>query len=83
MRTLEECKDEVAKSFGHQDWDSIHFNITGFFLNDIIRLYAKEVAQQALIDASENVELVETIKNSAVYDKIDKDLIINTPIKLL
>jgi hypothetical protein len=84
MKTLQECKDEVAQVNGYKDWENIHCNLTGFFIDDVSELYAKEVAQQALIDASENLE-----PNNCYYNGSHCDLdahrkeILNTPIKLL
>lgn len=42
-----------------------------------VKEYAKEVAREALKKAAENACLIESIRNSAVYDTIDKSSILN------
>lgn len=42
-----------------------------------MREYAKEVAREALKNASDNACLIESIRNSAVYDTIDKQSILD------
>lgn len=64
MKTLDEIKDEVAKDNGYGNYNNAldHINagvISGFSFSDmsdeIARLYAIEVAKQALINASDTV----------------------------
>ena len=80
MRTLQECKDEVAIEHGYGNWNCVNEDNEGIYLEEIAKLYAKEVATQALIDASERVlnSFNEFGESSGTTDTI-----LNTEIKLL
>lgn len=60
MITLEEIKDEYATEKGYSDWCSLYkehvFRIGEFEnrMNEVAKRYAKEVAMEALKNASEN-----------------------------
>jgi hypothetical protein len=88
MKTLQECKNQVAKEKAFSDWKDLlkyqFINLIDRDYNEASKLYAKEVAQQALIDAAENLE-----PNNCYYNGSHCDLdahrkeILNTHIKLL
>lgn len=79
MKTLEEIKDEVAQEYGWKNWSSCYGEdgITNSIINEVAKRYAKEVAMQALKNASENADTIETIPHSAIYDKIDISTILD------
>jgi len=79
MKTLDEIKNEVAyKTFGVY-WDSLFPYEKSDFTKEIIELYAKEVANQALIDACLNVKVMLSLNSKPTFDEI-KHVISNTPI---
>lgn len=63
MRTFEQIKDEYATEKGYSEWYSLYkdhvFRIGEFEnrMNEVAKRYAKEVAMEALKNASENVKL--------------------------
>ena len=82
MKTLEDIKEEYARENGFDDWVEILFGTNKpveleDYFDKITKLYAKEVAREALKNASENACLIESIRNSAVYDTIDKQSILD------
>lgn len=58
MKTLEEIKDEVAQGRNFKDWDECYSGnwSTDFMIDKIARLYAKEVAREALKNASSHFD---------------------------
>lgn len=65
MNRLEEIKNEYAKTYRAKDWEDHTFGMNGKDIeeemNDVCKIYAKEVAQASLEKASENtIHLLET-----------------------
>lgn len=56
MKTLKEIKDEFAQECGWENWQSCYGEevMTNYVINEVAKRYAKEVAMQALKNASEN-----------------------------
>lgn len=90
MKTFEECKEYIAvNKYGwksYKDYEQVGFNELGIscmsgIMEEVSKLYAKQVATQALIDASENVIAGISIYNTT-YDEIS-GIILDTPIKTL
>ena len=58
MKTLEEIKDEVAQEYGWKNWSSCYGEdgITNSIINEVSKHYAKEVAREALMNASSHFD---------------------------
>jgi hypothetical protein len=88
MKTLEECKDEVAIEYGCSDWNQMYFFVgkcseLDEIIDKLMSLYAKEVAKQALIDASYNLESNNCHDYGSNCDlDAHRKQILNTPINL-
>lgn len=69
MKILEEIKDEYATEKGYSDWYSLYkdhvFRIGKFenCMNEVAKRHAKEVAREALKNASENAKLIDKSMN--------------------
>lgn len=62
MKTLQEIKEEYAKEVGFENWaqllKKLNLSVYAQHDNDIVtRRFAKEVAKQSLINASEKAKL--------------------------
>lgn len=87
MKTLQEIKDEYAEKKGFDafdNWDDLvdyfvywDFDELHNCIDDVMKEYAIEVAKEALRNASDNAELKESIRHSAIYDTIDKNSILD------
>jgi chromosome segregation ATPase len=49
MKTLQECKDEVAKRNGFESWDNIRPNYEGRYFDEVAELYAEQFKRQSRI----------------------------------
>ena len=80
MKTLSEVKDEYAKELGWPSWYYFLLNADGTRqvldsdYDEVAKLYAKEVAREALRNAADNAELLE--EDYEYYD-VDKQSILN------
>lgn len=77
MVRLKHIKDKYAIERGFKSWDELMYfdsrRCADLHIDAICILSQK----QALINASNSAELSESVKNSAIYDTIDKESIIN------
>lgn len=50
MKTLQECKDEVARNHGYDDWRSKIYengdNMMEMLWEEVVKMYAKEVCKE-------------------------------------
>lgn len=78
MRTAEQIIDENIIEY---IWESNLDNIPITKVLQVMKIYAKQVAEQALKDASENASMID--KGTPYFDNysIDKESILNTEIK--
>jgi len=78
MKTLDEIKGEVAHKNYCNPWYDLSDYGKSYCNDEIIELYAKEVATQALIDASERATAFMDHNDNPI---VHKKSIIETPIK--
>lgn len=82
MKTLEDIKQERAYEMDYSDWEEFIYStddpdILDMEFDEVAIRFSKEVARESLKNAAENACLIESIRNSAVYDTIDKYSILN------
>lgn len=58
MTILQEIKDQVAREDNYSEWEVVgELGVSDWHIEEIAKRFAKEVAKQALINASENARL--------------------------
>ena len=79
MKTLQQIKDYVAYKHGWKDWKSCleYGGETEEIIDEIAKLYAKEVAMEALKNASDEVAIRLDYEDYTSSDWIDKRTILN------
>lgn len=82
MKTLQECKDEIAKAYGYNEWKTkIHENGDEFMENIIIEvaaLYATEACREQREICAEHAEVYYPASNN-LNPTIDPKSIKNAP----
>lgn len=82
MQTLDEIKQLRAYEMNYVDWEEFIYSvddpdILDMEFDEVANIFAREVAREALRNASENAILIESVPHSAVYDTIDKQSILS------
>lgn len=83
MKTLKQCQAQVAADHNYSEWCHIPYDRQAFYGEEVARMYAREVAQDALNRAAENAETFLDFEDMLQIAVVDRDSITNTVINTL